>query len=334
MNNSSKYKTIRLFLLLVIMMPFLNSCRQAGKEVSEGIIKKGARILSINIGEEISEKVSRQIAKENLSEVAKKELRSDISKYKVLRRLFETNTNTLKAYKELSHLPEKFRTDERLIKWRLFNMERPENTLRKDFHKISLVPDELNQKLLLKQDGKIVGEYANGVVKCRAGRALPGTSKTVVNKFLNAELIPNTSYIVDNKFVYKTDNLGRVFSSNNIKPLTLVDRGRDIRTQSWVNTVKNGILREGRGESDNAGHAIAQRLDGPSEMINFFPQLPAMNIGDWKTMENTLVKAVQDGKKVFIKQTFHYADGSMRPSSIRVEYRINKGIPRVLNFNN
>lgn len=328
------FKNKLFFLVLSSVLGTLISCRQLGENSTESILKSTTKKFGINIAEDISTDLQKHIVNSKISEAQVKLLRKDIASSKTLKEILNAYPQLLTSYSKLSHLSKKFRTDTRILQWDASLDKIKYNSYKARFRNLKLTTDELNQTLIIKEGDQTLAEYSNGVFKANAGRFDKVSGLMKGNNFLNTPLAADATYILDHQFVYKTDQLGRVFQTDVIKPLELKDRGRDIFTQRYVNVTKDGILREGNGLSDNAGHIIAQRLNGPSEMINFFPQLPAMNIGDWKIMENTLVKAVSDGRTVTIKYFFSYADFSARPSSIRTVYRIDKSDPVELVFNN
>lgn len=127
------------------------------------------------------------------------------------------------------------------------------------------------------------------------------------NKALNNELEPNKIYKVDD-YSYFTDEAGRVNKVSG--ELKLETKDRNIYQQGKAVEIKDGITGE-----DQGGHIIARIFNGPGEQINYIPQNAKLNNGEWKSMENTLKKALEAGKKVEvdIKIVYNKASSSKRP---------------------
>ena len=92
---------------------------------------------------------------------------------------------------------------------------------------------------------------------------------------------------------------------------------------------------EGMKEGDQRGHIIADRFDASNRRDNLFPQLGEVNQGDYKALENSLAKAVEDKKDVQVSYELRYLDGnrSHRPDQVVVNYTID-GEPGEAVFDN
>jgi len=73
---------------------------------------------------------------------------------------------------------------------------------------------------------------------------------------------------------------------------------------------------------DHAGHMIAARFDGPSDLTNLVPQHAKLNQGAWKAMENEWARSLKAGDSVDVQITPNYTGSSTRPSSFDVSYKV------------
>jgi hypothetical protein len=143
------------------------------------------------------------------------------------------------------------------------------------------------------------------------------------NKALNNPE-PNKIYMVDGNKVYHTDEIGRLKLVDAELKLDTIDRN----TYQQLKTGKQGI------DGDEGGHVIASILNGAGEKINMVPMNANLNRGAWKQMENTWVKALQEGKTVKVKIEPVYNGGNIRPDSFRIRYAIDGGQPTILKLEN
>lgn len=140
----------------------------------------------------------------------------------------------------------------------------------------------------------------------------------------NGELVPNTEYTVNgNK--YKTDDNGNKIYCYS-EPVYTEDGTRNTKEQK-----ESGG--EERKEDDDGGHIIAKILGGAEGEENLVPMRRTINRGDYKKMENEIVKALQEGKNITIHINLEYDEDSKRPSKIRSKYIID-GKKTVVEFDN
>lgn len=98
--------------------------------------------------------------------------------------------------------------------------------------------------------------------------------------------------------------------------LTLgVAEGRSRRAQARVGGPD-------RRPSDDGGHYIAHRFNGPSEAFNHFAQDANFNRGGYRLLEDQWARARRNGQQVFVRITPIYAGNSRRPSVINVRFTI------------
>lgn len=155
--------------------------------------------------------------------------------------------------------------------------------------------------------------YRKGRVECIAGSA---EGKFPLNEFLMSPRIPNCNYIVDDVFDFRTDAQGRTVSINgtiNAQDIKRIDRYRNPIVQSMAIETAGDV----------GGHGIAYSLGGPSELINLSSMKASLNNREYKAIENTILKAIGDGKTVTVAITNIYKNGMLRPSKYIYEYTIN-----------
>jgi hypothetical protein len=85
--------------------------------------------------------------------------------------------------------------------------------------------------------------------------------------------------------------------------------------------------------TDEGGHFVARRFDGPLEDFNHFAQNGNFNRGVYKALENEWQRALDRGSSVNVDITAHYPGDSLRPDSIDVTYTID-GVPHETSFLN
>jgi hypothetical protein len=77
-----------------------------------------------------------------------------------------------------------------------------------------------------------------------------------------------------------------------------------------------------RRSTDDGGHFIAARFNGPREWFNHFAQDASFNRGEYRALEDKWAKAIRSGKRVFVDIVHHYRGTSMRPHRISVSWVI------------
>lgn len=89
-----------------------------------------------------------------------------------------------------------------------------------------------------------------------------------------------------------------------------------------------------RRPTDEGGHYIANRFNGPSDAFNHFAQDRNFNRSAYSAMENAWAKHIRDGRKVFVRIKPHYIGTSSRPHRLTVEWTVDGGKPEVQEFRN
>ncbi len=125
-----------------------------------------------------------------------------------------------------------------------------------------------------------------------------------------------------------------------VKPdSTYIKNGYEYKTNEYGHTVRaygdlklkegqrSGLEKEvgNRGrETDEGGHLIGERFNGPSDAFNLVPQDAHLNRSEWKTMENSWAKALENGQKVTVLIEPKYHQCSPRPYQFEVLTKIDK----------
>ena len=150
-----------------------------------------------------------------------------------------------------------------------------------------------------------------------------------VNEFFN-HLIPNRTYIIDDCFVYKTDNMGRVIECNakRNKAYKSIERN----TQRNSNVQRHVIEQlDGRKGLDDAGHLFANTTGGPNELINQVPMASELNrTGKWRELERIEEQALKEGKEVISNRKLIYKGNSKRPTAIEFTTSIDGVVTKTL----
>lgn len=80
-----------------------------------------------------------------------------------------------------------------------------------------------------------------------------------------------------------------------------------------------------RRSTDQGGHYIAARFNGPGEWFNHFAQDTNFNKSAYYTLENQWARALRSGRRVFVDIVPHYEGDSMRPYKIVVRWSAGRG---------
>ncbi len=74
--------------------------------------------------------------------------------------------------------------------------------------------------------------------------------------------------------------------------------------------------------TDDGGHYIAHRFNGPNDSFNHFPQDAGVNRGKYRALEQKWFNARAKGTPVSLAMNISYPKGSRRPDVIRIWYNI------------
>jgi hypothetical protein len=130
--------------------------------------------------------------------------------------------------------------------------------------------------------------------------------------------IEKNAYHVEtrNGYIYTIDNLDRTTRIEG-KLVSNPSQGRSASAQ----------LRAGgeyRLATDEGGHYVGRRFDGPLDDFNHFAQDMNFNRGEYKSLENTWQRALDSGKSVTVDIQPTYPLNSLRPSDLDIYYTIDE----------
>ena len=75
-----------------------------------------------------------------------------------------------------------------------------------------------------------------------------------------------------------------------------------------------------RRQTDDGGHFVAARFNGPRDWFNHFAQDANFNRGAYRVLEDHWARLVRSGEQVFVDIVPHYHDASMRPYLLTVRW--------------
>jgi len=189
----------------------------------------------------------------------------------------------------------------------------------------TLIYNDVNKKLkLVDTDGV---EWLEDITSTQV---LAKSGNNPWNKFLNGfPPLKNFEYVVDGKFKFKTDDLGRV-EKITIENLELnPNKERDRYQQGLTKGLKNGK------DTDNGGHMVGNQFDGPSEQINYHSQDWVSNqSGDWFKMETELKQLRLNNPTATIKVEIvpEFNGTNKRPDKFNVRVSVfENGQPKIIN---
>lgn len=130
--------------------------------------------------------------------------------------------------------------------------------------------------------------------------------------------------IEENGYRYTIDESGRVSEVEGDLRLEMGERDA---------VAQRNAGGEFRRETDDGGHFIGNRFDGPNGDINMFAQNSNFNRGGYKSMENGWARELEKGNDVHVKIAPIYQEETVRPHVIMGEYTVaENGNERTENF--
>jgi len=103
-------------------------------------------------------------------------------------------------------------------------------------------------------------------------------------------------------------------------------------TRSRTNQIRAGGA--DRRPTDEGGHYIANRFNGPSDAFNHFAQDRNFNRSAYRAMENVWAAHVRERRKVFVSITPRYHGTSKRPYHVTVIWSVDGGKRKIEEFPN
>ncbi|MHC6229949.1 DNA/RNA non-specific endonuclease [Arthrobacter sp. MMS24-T111] len=137
---------------------------------------------------------------------------------------------------------------------------------------------------------------------------------------------PNSTYLVDGKYVYVTDSRGRVTEAGARIERTIEPGENYLRRNENYQSSAGGF---DRLEGDQGGHIFAAQFGGPGDSINLVAMSRQLNQPggayaaletQWKNLVNATPPHTVD-----VKVRMLYSPESARPSQFIVEYKIDGG---------
>ena len=129
-------------------------------------------------------------------------------------------------------------------------------------------------------------------------------------------LIPNNQYEI-NGYSYKTDNMGRIVSTEGT--LNLKKHEGRLPIKDSLETIAHGEQRK----NDDRGHIVGDQFDGSNGMENITAQDSKENQGVYKKLEDQLANEIKQGKEVKYRIDIHYDEKSYIPTDRVYHYSIN-----------
>ena len=119
-----------------------------------------------------------------------------------------------------------------------------------------------------------------------------------------------SKFIRRNGYEFRLDPAGRTRQvSGNLSLIIPHPRSRTLQARAGL---------PDRRSTDDGGHYIAPRFNGPSEVFNHFAQDSNFNRGRYRAIEDEWAKAKRTGMKVTVKIVPYYDGSSRRPSEIDI----------------
>lgn len=120
--------------------------------------------------------------------------------------------------------------------------------------------------------------------------------------------------VVRNGYTYELDADGAVRRASGTLSST------DTPKRSRTNQAKAGGA--DRRPSDDGGHYIAARFNGPTDAFNHFAQDANFNRGRYRALEDQWARAQRARRKVMVDIAPHYHDGSRRPYELDITFTV------------
>lgn len=142
-----------------------------------------------------------------------------------------------------------------------------------------------------------------------ADRTTTGLTATVVKP-----AVEPFRRVTKNGYDFEVDRAGKMRRASGA--LTLGAETRSRRGQRAIGGLD-------RRSSDDGGHYIARRFNGPPDDFNLFPQDANFNRGRYRVLEDQWARAKNGGKTVQIEIVPHFQKDSIRPYELDVTFWIN-----------
>jgi len=154
----------------------------------------------------------------------------------------------------------------------------------------------------------------------KSGKIIEVTGWNVNNWFLQLKPFADAKYVI-NGAEYITDNSGRIIRSK----VKLVPSNLDKEVYRDAKVQLQMAIQKGSSQGDDAGHIIANRFGGSSNMVNLVPMNKNINRSSYKQIENEWSRYLKNGKDVNVDIKLKYPakpEGCERPDWIEVIYEV------------
>lgn len=291
-----------LFLIIsIITILSLYSCENIARRVASKASKGAAKESVEKVGKEAAEAASKKVAKEVSEEAAEKAAKGVLGK--TMREMASSNSAIRSLYDNFTSRISKEFADGVVVN----STEKGVEMVSRDFPNSAI---RMNKNLMIGKAGSL-------------------KSSGPMNEFLN-HLLPNKTYIVDDYFVYKTDDLGRVIMCTGERSKAFNSIERNTQRNSDIQKYIVESL-DGRKGLDDGGHLFANNTGGPNELINQIPMSRELNQhGQWRELERMEEKALKEGKEVFSQRNLLYRGSEKRPYAIEFISKIDGKETRVV----
>ncbi len=291
-----------LFLIIsIITILSLCSCENIARRVASKASKGAAKESVEKVGKEAAEAASKKVAKEVSEEAAEKAAKGVLGK--TMREMASSNSAIRSLYDNFTSRISKEFADGVVVN----STEKGVEMVSRDFPNSAI---RMNKNLMIGKAGSL-------------------KSSGPMNEFLN-HLLPNKTYIVDDYFVYKTDDLGRVITCTGERSKAFNSIERNTQRNSDIQKYIVESL-DGRKGLDDGGHLFANNTGGPNELINQIPMSRELNQhGQWRELERMEEKALKEGKEVFSQRNLLYRGSEKRPYAIEFISKIDGKETRVV----
>lgn len=155
----------------------------------------------------------------------------------------------------------------------------------------------------------------NATPPSRAVARLPAVVATTPVVQQRLQPTPDLRRVVRNGYEYRIDPEDRTSSVSG----TLTLSGSQLRSGK-MQAQAGGTDR--RPKTDDGGHYIAARFNGPTDAFNHFAQDANFNRGGYRVLEDKWASETKSGKQVSVRITPSYNGASKRPAAIDVWYSI------------
>ena len=178
--------------------------------------------------------------------------------------------------------------------------------------------------------GGATGTWQNPRSSTQARKTKPSSQRQVISRSTRSESGETAQpeqfrRVVRNGYEYHIDARGRTRRvEGNLMPAENPARSRTSQAKAGGSD---------RRSSDDGGHYIAARFNGPAEAFNHFAQDSNFNRGRYRALEDEWARAIRTGKKVIVKIVPYYEDRSSRPYEIDAWFTID-GYGKSLKFPN